>query len=227
MKVLLVDDDRDLLALLQFALKRAGFGSILAYDAETGLRAYESASPDIAILDVNLGATDGFTLLERIRQSGDLPVIMLTARDNEGDKIRGLELGADDYVTKPFSPRELVARIRAQLRRVGITQEKTVPVFEVGALVLNVGEHSATNEGRALNLTVTEFRFLQALMEHAGDVVATSELLRTVWGYDEPGGADLVRAIVHRLRRKLGDDAANPRFLHTIPGVGMMLKPTA
>jgi DNA-binding response OmpR family regulator len=230
MRVLLVDDDRELLDLMQFALKRAGLVAVLAYDVAGALRSFAEQRPDIAVLDVNLGAGSGFELLQELRRQSDLPVIMLTARAGEDDKIKGLELGADDYVTKPFSPRELVARVRAQLRRSGgeVADEKDAPpVIEVGPLRLSVAEHAVTNDGRPIDLTVTEFRLLHALMQQPGTVVSTAALLRQVWGYDDPTARDVVRVAVHRLRRKLGDDAAAPHLLHTITGVGVMLRPEA
>ena len=228
MTVLLVDDDRELLDLMRFALKRAGIETVLAYDVAGALRSLAEARPDVAVLDVNLGAGNGFDLLQEIRRASDMPVIMLTARASEDDKIRGLELGADDYVTKPFSPRELVARVRAQLRRSGsdVADEKGPrPVMEVGPLRLSVAEHAVTKDGAAVDLTVTEFRLLQALMEQAGNVVPTATLLRQVWGYEDPTARDVVRVAVHRLRRKLGDDAAAPQLLHTVAGIGVMLRP--
>jgi two-component system response regulator VicR len=230
MTVLFVDDDRELLDLMRFALKRAGLEAVLAFDAAGALRSFAEKRPAIAVLDVNLGADNGFDLLLELRRASDLPIIMLTARASEEDKIRGLELGADDYVTKPFSPRELVARVRAQLRRSGteVGEERpAAPLIEVGPLRLSVAEHTVTRDGKPIELTVTEFRLLHALMQQAGSVVSTAALLRQVWGYEDPTARDVVRVAVHRLRRKLGDDAADPRLLHTIAGVGVMLRPEA
>jgi two-component system response regulator VicR len=153
---------------------------------------------------------------------------MLTALDSEEDKVRGLELGADDYLTKPFSHRELIARIRAQLRRSG--QDWAPPRrtaesrLEVGSITLDMAEHSVTKAGQQVSLTVTEFRLLHCLMSNAGAVVPTGTLLKQVWGYHDPGGSDVVRVTVHRLRRKLETDPARPNLLHTIPGVGVLLK---
>ena len=230
MTVLLVDDDREQLDLMRFALKRAGIEAVLAYDVAGALRSFAEARPDVAVLDVNLGSGSGFELLQALRRASDLPVIMLTARASEDDKIRGLELGADDYVTKPFSPRELVARVRAQLRRSGteVADEQHAPsVIEIGPVRLSVSEHSVTKDGNVVDLTVTEFRLLHALMERPGAVVRTATLLRQVWGYEDPMARDVVRVAVHRLRRKLGDDAAAPQLLHTVAGVGVMFRPGA
>lgn len=225
MNILLTDDDRDLVDLLSFALSRAGFDVLAAYDAPTALKLVDRA--DFGVLDVNLGSWDGFDLLKEVRRRSQIPIIMLTARDAEDDKVRGLELGADDYLTKPFSHRELVARIRANLRRRGqewAPASPTEAVVTVGPLRMNVAEHSVQKNGQPLNLTVTEFRLLQFLMVNAGGVVPTRIVLRQVWGYDDPTGADVVRVTVHRLRRKLGEDPSNPHLLHTLPGVGVMLK---
>lgn len=228
MKVILVDDDRDLVDVLTFALRRAGFGVLVAHDSPTAIRLLENEAPDLAILDINLGAWNGFDLLKSIRRRRQIPVIMLTARDNEDDKVLGLELGADDYVTKPFSHRELIARIRANLRRHG--QEWTPPtksdaLLQIGPLTVNVAEHTVAKDGQDLKLTVTEFRLLHYLMINAGNALPTRVILKQVWGYDDPDGTDVVRVTVHRLRRKLEDDPNEPKLLHTVPGIGFMLKP--
>lgn len=230
MRILLVDDDCDLVDLLSFALQRAGFVVLPAYDSASAERLLQEGEPDLAVLDVGLGATDGFELLRQVRRGSDIPVIMLTARAAEDDKVRGLDLGADDYLTKPFSHRELIARIRANLRRRG--QSLPLPPVEksqlqVGPIVLNSAQHSASVDGQALDLTVTEFRLLYYLMLNAGTVVSTRAALRHVWGYDDPGGSDVVRVTVHRLRRKIEHDPASPRFLQTVAGVGVMLRPDA
>ena len=226
MKVLLVDDDRALLELLAFALNRAGLDTLLAYDVETAVRLLDER-PQLAVLDVNLGRDSGFDLLRRIRQRSTMPVLMLSGRDAEDDKVRGLELGADDYVTKPFSHRELLARIRAGLRRADQEWSPPAPTartLRAGAIELDLAEHTATNDGVPVELTVTEFRLLRYLMTNAGAVVPTRVLLRQVWGYDDPVGTDVVRVAVHRLRRKLEQDPADPALIQTVAGVGVILK---
>lgn len=227
MRILLVDDDRELIDLLAFALKRAGLEPIAAHDATTAIRTFEERHPDLVVLDINLGASSGLDVLRELRRRAQLPVIMLTALDSEEDKVRGLELGADDYLTKPFSHRELIARIRAQLRRSGQewpARRVAESRMEVGSITLDMAEHSVTKSGRQVSLTVTEFRLLHCLMSNAGTVVPTAALLKQVWGYNDPGGSDVVRVTVHRLRRKLEQDPARPNLLHTIPGVGVLLK---
>jgi two-component system response regulator VicR len=228
-RILLVDDDRELIDLLAFALKRGQMEPIAAYDAQSAIRIFEERDPDLAVLDVNLGSSSGLDVLKELRLRSQLPVIMLTALDSEEDKVRGLELGADDYLTKPFSHRELIARIRAQLRRTGqdwTSRRAPQPTrLHVGPIVLDAAEHKVTKCGLPVPLTVTEFRLLQCLMANAGRVVSTAELLKQVWGYQDPGGSDVVRVTVHRLRRKLEDDPSRPQLLHTIPGVGVLMKP--
>ena len=227
MKLLLVDDDLELTDLLTFALGRGGFDVVSAHDAPTALRLLREHAPDVAVIDVNLGATSGFDLLEQLRRESGIPVVMLTARAAEADKVQGLDLGADDYVTKPFGHRELLARVRAQLRRHGPEGQATAEGPEelrVGPLTIKSREHRVELDGEPLDVSVTEFRLLSHLAQHAGTVVPTRALLRHVWGSSEVGGGDLVRVTVHRLRRKLRDDAAHPRLLHTVSGVGIMLK---
>jgi DNA-binding response OmpR family regulator len=229
-RILLVDDDRELIDLLAFALKRAGLDPEAAHDRTSALRLFDERKPDLVVLDINLGASSGLDVLKELRKRSSLPVIMLTALDSEEDKVRGLEAGADDYLTKPFSHRELIARIRAQLRRSGQawpTRKAPETRLEVGSITLDLAEHSVTKAGQQVSLTVTEFRLLHCLMSNAGRVVATSDLLKQVWGYQDPGGSDVVRVTVHRLRRKLEQDPARPHLLHTIPGVGVLLKATS
>jgi DNA-binding response OmpR family regulator len=263
--VLIVDDDQEMLALLTFVLERADFVVQRATNAAAAVALLKEAPIDVAILDVNLGERDGFDLLRDIRAFSQVTVVMLTARDSEEDKVRGLELGADDYVTKPFHNRELVARVRANMRRQqpqnGLapgaaptgrgadagtsdagtpaevmaqpmaTMEPAQPVQDgclvVGPLVLNVARHSVTKDGQLVQLTVTEFRLLQLLMERASTVVPTRAILEEVWGYADSNDADLVRITLFRLRRKLEDDPAHPQLLHTVSGVGTMLEPLA
>ncbi|MCA1644304.1 MAG: response regulator transcription factor [Chloroflexi bacterium] len=230
MRILLVDDDRELIDLLAFALKRAGLEPIAAHDAASAVRTFEEQKPDLVVLDINLGGASGLDVLKELRRRAQLPVIMLTALDSEEDKVRGLDLGADDYLTKPFSHRELIARIRAQLRHGGREWPvRRVPEtrLEVGSITLDMAEHSVTKAGQLVSLTVTEFRLLHCLMSSAGTVVPTATLLQQVWGYNDPGGSDVVRVTVHRLRRKLEADPTRPSLLYTIPGVGVLLKSDA
>jgi DNA-binding response OmpR family regulator len=224
-KILLVDDDRDLVDLIGFALTRAGFNVLPAHDTQTALKLLEDQKPDLAVLDVNLGSENGFDLLKDLRASTNVPVIMLTGRDAEEDKVFGLERGADDYLTKPFGHRELIARIRAHLRRQGVstTEEPARVQLQVGPITLNLARHTVHKDGKPVELSVTEFRLLHYLMLNAEVVVSSRDILRQVWDDNDPGGSDVVRITVHRLRRKLEDDPNQPRLLQTVPGVGIML----
>ena len=227
MKLLLVDDDHDLLDILDFVLRRAGFETRQASDAANGFRLLEDERPVLVVLDVNLGADNGFKFLEELRQRSQIPVVMLTGQSAEDQIVRGLELGADDYITKPFSHREFVARVRANLRRHDAAWSPTVPnqaEMQVGSIKINLAEHSVTKSGDPLSLTVTEFRLLHYLMVNAGRAVPHRAILQQVWGYDDPTGTDVVRVTAHRLRRKLEADPNNPELLQTVPGVGLILR---
>ncbi len=228
-KVLVVDDDRELVELLQFALARARLSPVGVTDPQEILPMLERERPDVIVLDINLGSTSGLDALAEIRKRSTVPVIMLTARVAEEDKVRGLELGADDYVTKPFSHRELVARIRVQLRRRGdapAPEDVSERELRSGRIVMDVHQHLVTRDGKPVALTVTEFRVLHRLMTEPDRVVPTTALLNHVWGYGYAGATDVLRVTVHRLRRKLEQDPANPHLLLTVPGVGVMLKST-
>ncbi len=228
MKILIVDDDHDLVDVLGFALRRAGFEVLGAYDSPGALESVNRDTPDLSIIDLNLGSWDGLDLVRSIRRKSEMPLIVLTARTSEDDVVRGLDFGADDYLTKPFSHRELIARIRANLRRNGTSwsppKEPARAELRAGPLVLNTAQHRAICQDEQVDLTVTEFRLLHYLMVNQDVAVPTSAILRQVWGYDDPNGTDVVRVAIHRLRRKLHDEPANPRLIHTVPGVGFMLK---
>ena len=226
-RIMVVDDDRELVDLLAFALRRAGFDVLTAHDSE-GAMALLEQGPHLAVIDLNLGQQDGYELLKDLREETAFPVLILSGRNREDDTVRALELGADDYITKPFSHRELIARIRVNLRRYLQDWSPTAPaqpILEVGPINLDTAQHAVSINGQKVDLTVTEFRLLRYLMLNSGVVVPTRAILQQVWGYDDPGAGDVVRVAVHRLRRKLGDSPADPRLIHTTPGVGFMFKP--
>jgi DNA-binding response OmpR family regulator len=226
MNILIVEDDRELIDLLNFTLRRAGFSVQMAHDVPTAARLVEQTNLDLAIVDLNLGTGNGFDVLRGLRKRSEIPVIMLTGRHGEDDKVQAFELGADDYMVKPFSHRELIARVRAQLRRNVQTAIVTQPVgrqLEIGPLRLDAASHKATKDGQPLDLTITEFRLLEYLMVNAGTLVPTRTILKQVWGYEDAGATDVVRVTVYRLRRKIEDQPKNPQLLHTVPGVGVML----
>ena len=226
MKILVVDDERDLTELLSFALQRAGYEVVAAHDGATAIRLLQRQPLDLMVLDVNLAGVDGFDVLRDARQFSHLPVIMLTSRLAEADRVRGLETGADDYVTKPFSFKELLARITAQLRRATEFAPARVAPEEhaVGSLRLDARRHVVTKSGQTLDLTLTEFRLLHYLMANPDVVLPTDGLLRQVWGYDDASAHNVVRTAVHRLRQKIEDDPAQPRYLRTVAGVGFILQ---
>lgn len=221
MKLLVVDDDADMLAVVSFALRQASFPVVTANSYGTGLAAFHHEQPDLAILDINLPGGSGFELCDQLRKESNAPIMMLTARGEEADLVRALELGADDYLTKPFSPRTLVARVRALLRRAG--QEGPSPtragelLLDAELLLLRIGE-------REIRITPLESRLLQLLLANAGQVVHTDRLLLHVWGHRGGGDRQLLKQLVHRLRQKIGDDPEHPRWLGTIPSVGYMLR---
>ncbi len=228
MEVLVVDDDRGLVEFVAVTLRRAGYTVSRAFDAPAvHRRMQEATEPDLVLLDINLGAWNGFDILKEIRARSMVPVILLTGRASEEDKVAGLDNGADDYVTKPFASRELLARIRANIRRTRAEAEAAAtPAGETrlvaGEIILDIERHAVTKHGEVVKVTVTEFKLLLALMQSKGTVVPTRVLLRKVWGYDDSDAADIVRVTVHRLRRKIEDDPANPTILKTVPGVGVM-----
>jgi DNA-binding response OmpR family regulator len=222
MKLLLIDDDAELVAVLTLALERAGFAVWSAQEPAKAVALLDDVRPNLVVLNTPLRAAHALDLLRQLRRRSQTAVIMLTGRGDEDARVNGLEQGADDYVSKPFSPRELVARIRALLQH-HEPAPSAPAVLTVGPLALTVATRTVTNGGQPLSLTPTEFRLLHQLMAHAGGVVTFAVLIRQVWGYDDPSVTDVVRTTVYRLRRKLGDDPATPRLLHSIPGVGFLL----
>ncbi len=218
MKLLIVDDDQDLLSLVGFALRQAGYLVVPASSVAGAQRAFLAESPDLAILDINLPDGTGFTVCQTIRQRSKIPIMMLTVRGEEEDLVKALELGADDYLTKPFSPRTLLARVKALLRRAGM--EITGPLT-VGNYSLDLEANSLRiGEREALRLTKLEARLLQILLANAGHVVGTERLLTHVWGHRGSGDRQLLKQLVHRLRTKLEIDPAHPLVLLTEAGAG-------
>jgi DNA-binding response OmpR family regulator len=224
-KILLVDDDRDLLAVTGFALQQAGFLVVKAEDGVEGLAAFQREQPDLAVLDINMPRMNGFDLARQLRERSRIPVIMLTARSEEEDVVKALSLGADDYLAKPFSPKILLARVKALLRRVGIEAEETVAI---GNLSLDVAELTLSGlPSGVVRLTPLETRFLQLLIAQAGRTVSTDRLLVHVWGNRAGGNRQLLKQLVHRLRQKVEDDPSEPKLIRTMPNAGYSLDPGA
>jgi DNA-binding response OmpR family regulator len=227
MKALIVDDDRVLADVLAFTLRREGFQVLQAHDGLQALQRWTEEQPDLIVLDVNLPKLDGFRVCQEIREQSDTPIVLLTVRGEEDDIVRGLELGADDYITKPFSPRQLVARARAVLRRTSWTGSPTTR--QVGSLALDPGRRElCIGTGPPVALTALENRLLEYLLLNAGHVLTGEAIIDHVWGA-EGGDRDMLRQLVHRLRNKLaqacqaaGLDAEDPApaQIDTVPGLG-------
>jgi DNA-binding response OmpR family regulator len=220
-RVLIVDDEPDVRSLVATALEMALPGVVLseAGDGEEALRAIRQSPPDIVILDLALPSRDGFSVLEELRRESTLPVIVLTARGMEHDKIRGLELGADDYMTKPFSPRELVARVHTVLRRAAPHSER-LGVIERGDLRIDLAGRRVLRRGEEVRLTTTEFNLLVELASRAGEAVSHEQLLQRVWGPEYRTEGHYLKVYIGRLRDKLENDPASPRLIETVRGIG-------
>lgn len=225
MKILLVDDDPDLLSVTAFALQQAGFLVIRASDGLQALAAFEAEEPDLAVLDINMPKMNGFELARRLRERSGIPLLMLTVRHEEQDVVRALELGADDYLSKPFSPKILVARLRALLRRAGIEEEGTATL---GPLALRPDDLVLDGLPQGpVRLTRLEARFLQLLIANRGRTVPTERILAYVWGSRAGGNRQLLKQLVHRLRHKVEADPGNPVLLRTVPNAGYLINPEA
>jgi DNA-binding response OmpR family regulator/HPt (histidine-containing phosphotransfer) domain-containing protein len=225
--ILVVDDDRVQVDVVSFLLRRAGFDPVTAFDADSARGLFESQPPLLVILDIQLGQADGRDLLRQFKQQRpQIPILMLTVLNAEDDRVYGLELGADDYLAKPFGYRELIARVRALLRR-GHSEprERAAPQrIELGPIVLNPMTHEVTRDGQRLDLSPTEFRLLQTLMERPNELVSTRTLLQQVWGHQDMTARNVVRVTASRLRAKVEEDSSHPRFLQTVPGEGLIFR---
>lgn len=225
--VLVVDDEANIRELVAVYLTAAGFEVRQAADGPAALASATKSPPDLVVLDIMLPGLDGATVCRALRERSAVPVIMLSARGSDLDKVALLEAGADDFVTKPFSPLELVARVRAVLRRGRGAQESDVPVIEVGGLRIDAATHEVTVDGRMVKLTAKEFALLAAMASDAGVVFSREKLLERAWGYADFVEARGVDVHVRHLREKLGDDAVAPRFIETVRGVGYRVRKDA
>ena len=217
-KVLIVDDEKTLVKALKFSLEKEGFRVIEAYNGEEALQKVADEEPDLIILDLMLPGLDGFEVCRRIRKNNEVPIIMLTARGDDIDKVLGLELGADDYMTKPFNPRELVARIKAILRRSSSREEGMRKHIQVGNLQIDLLQHRVRLDGKEIDLTTKEFALLSFLAANAGRVFSREQLLEQVWGYNYYGDARTVDVHIRHLREKLEEDPGNPELIITVWG---------
>lgn len=229
-KILVVDDEKPISDIVKFNLDKEGYDVVTAYDGEEALKKVEAESPDLILLDLMLPKIDGLEVARQIRKEHDTPIIMLTAKDSEIDKVLGLELGADDYVTKPFSNRELVARVKANLRRTASSnaasneEDEANKELEVGDLTIHPDAHTVSKRGENIELTHREFELLHYLARHLGQVMTREHLLQTVWGYDYFGDVRTVDVTVRRLREKIEDNPSHPEWLVTRRGVGYYLR---
>ncbi len=219
--ILLIEDESSISEPLAAALSREGFDPAVADTAAGGVEAFRSRSPDLVLLDVMLPDGDGREVLREIRSLSRTPVILLTARGEELDKVVGLELGADDYVVKPFGAAELIARIRAVLRRTSAAEQTAAASsLQVGDVTMNLDTHSVSHADEVLDLTLKEFDLLHMLIERAGRVVSRTDLMDEVWDTNWYGSTKTLDVHVSSLRKKLGDDPEKPRYIHTVRGVG-------
>lgn len=225
-KVLIVDDEKNIVDIIAFNLKKEGYQVITASDGEEGVRKTFEENPDLILLDIMMPKMDGYEACRKIREKKHTPIIMLTARAEEVDKVLGLEMGADDYVTKPFGVRELMARVKANLRKVAALQEAAgmaasdEKASSYGKLSLNLDRYEVKKDGKTIDLTLREFELLKFLAQQKGQVFSRETLLEKVWGYEYFGDVRTVDVTVRRLREKIEDDPGKPAYILTKRGVG-------
>ncbi len=221
-KILIVDDEKNIVDILKFNLKKEGFTTVEAYDGEQALELAVNEKPDLILLDVMLPKMDGFTVCRKLRQTMSTPILMLTAKEEEVDKVLGLELGADDYITKPFSQRELMARVKANIRRSAIEENDNGKggLIQFGVLVIDVDRYEVKRDNTSIELTLREFELVKFLAMHPGQIFSRENLLEKVWGYEYYGDVRTVDVTIRRVREKLEKDPANCEYIMTKRGVG-------
>lgn len=222
LRILVVDDEPNIVNILRSNLEREGYKVLAAYDGEEALRLAAARNPDLILLDCMLPGVDGFDVCKTIRRDSTVPIIMLTAKSEEIDKILGLELGADDYITKPFSIREVLARVKAQLRRVNLQEDRgeQSAAIRIGGIVIDQNAYEVTVDGEPVELTLREYELVRFLASHAGQVFTREELLENVWDYEYYGDVRTVDVTVRRAREKIEPDPEKFRYLLTKRGVG-------
>ena len=225
-KILIVDDEKNIVDILKFNLNKESFDTLEAYDGRQAIEIAEREKPDLIILDIMLPEMDGFTVCRKLRQTMQTPILMLTAREEEVDKVLGLELGADDYITKPFSPRELMARVKANLRRVidDVPSQKD-EFLKYADLEIDINRYEVKRGGVVIELTLREFELVKFLSMQRGQIFSRENLLEKVWGYEYFGDVRTVDVTVRRLREKLEKDASKPEYILTKRGVGYYFNP--
>ena len=219
-KILIVDDEENIVDLIEYNLKNAGFKTICATNGEDGLKLAMDENPDLIILDVMMPSMDGFEVVKALRKETKVPVLMLTARTDEFDRVLGLELGADDYLTKPFSMRELIARVKAILRRTENEQKEERNQIKVGPIFMDIDSHKIFVNEEEIQLTAKEYELLRLFVTNKGRVFTREELLDKLWGYDYYGDTRTIDVHVRHLREKLETDSKKPEYIKTVRGVG-------
>ncbi len=222
-QVLVVDDEPRYLKLVRYNLEAAGYEVVTAASGEEALSLVAKKSPDLIVLDIRLPGIDGYEVCSKIREFSSVPIIMLTAKGEEREKVQGLRLGADDYITKPFGAEELVARVETVLRRSRTLEAPVAPVLIIGSLAIDLTQRKVTLEGQEVNLSQTEYRLLQCLATNAGRVIVQEELQGKVWGPEYREHYEGLRVYIWRLRQKIEKDPQHPSYVLTKPGVGYML----
>jgi len=223
--VLVVDDDVRILRMIRRILELEGYHVLKASNGEVALDVFCEENPDLVLLDIMMPGMDGYAVCRSLREFSQIPIIMVTAKCNEEETVQGLDAGADDYVTKPFSANELVARVRAVLRRSRLWDEMPKPAFRCNDIVIDFATHRVTLDSQEVNLTATEYKLLSYLARNANRVVTPDQILEKIWGEEYLGETHLLQVSMARLRRKLKDDTKNPRYILTKPGIGYMMKP--
>lgn len=221
-KILIVDDEKNIVEILKFNLKKEGFATVEAYDGEQAIDLALNEKPDLILLDVMLPKMDGFTVCRKLRQHISTPILMLTAKEEEVDKVLGLELGADDYITKPFSQRELMARVKANIRRTSMEDNETAQnnILKNGTLIIDIDRYEVKREGSTVELTLREFELVKFLAMHPGQIFSRENLLEKVWGYEYYGDVRTVDVTIRRVREKLEKDPSICEYIMTKRGVG-------
>ena len=223
LKILIADDDADLREILAFSLRREGFEVILARDGYEALAQVAVEQPDLVVLDVTMPEMDGFEVCRQLRKESSIPIIMLTARGDDENIVLGLDLGADDYVTKPYSPRELIARVRALARRsTGMAERRDS--LSAGPFQIDPRHMEVRRNGEPIRLTRLQFELLRYMIANRDQVLATETLMQNVWGYSATADAGLVKTHIYHLRQKIEEDPSHPRYIVTVPGVGYVFQ---
>ncbi len=225
-KILVVDDEKAIVDILKFNLEREGFDVLTAHDGEAGYQTFVSAGPDLMLLDIMMPKMDGFTVCKKVRETSNIPIIMLTARAEEVDKVLGLEFGADDYITKPFGVRELVARVKANLRRQAMDKPSgdQSQMLRFDNFVIDMNKYEVSKNGQTIDLTIREYELLKFLASQKQQIFSREQLLEQVWGYEYYGDVRTVDVTVRRLREKVEDTPSKPNLILTKRGIGYYFK---